>query len=95
VSLRKVSLSRGLGSEPIEFRASGSQNYSYTGGTLADNTIISATITVEELDKDLPENHSYQAQVASTAIMNWIRTRAISSILIKKGLFTRSHKMNT
>jgi hypothetical protein len=77
------------GPEPIEMRASGSQSYSYTGSNgLLEDTIITASVTIEELDKDLPEDHSFFAALGEVAIMNWVRTRALSSLMIKKGIFT-------
>lgn len=78
---------KSLDSDQIEFKAKGSQDWSYTG-PLNDNTIITSTITIEELDKDLPEDHNALASTGSAVIMNWIRTRALSSILIKNGLCT-------
>lgn len=76
--------------EPLEFKAKKTNFiWSYTETPLTDDTVITANIEIAELDKDLPENHNVLVEVGSTAVANWLRTRAISSLLIKKGIITQ------
>lgn len=75
--------------EDIEFNAKTVKSmWSYNAQVLTDTTPIDYSIEAIELDKDLPEDHNLMGQITSAVIMNWIRTRAISELLIKKGVFS-------
>lgn len=64
------------------------ETWSYTGTVLDENTTITYKIELVEHDKDLPEDWNMLAMQHHTNIMNWIRTRALSELLIEKGLIT-------
>ena len=65
-----------------------SSSWKYTGNILDDTTPIIYSIEILELDKDLPEEHNALLSVVETSIMNWIRTRSISELLIEKGIIS-------
>lgn len=62
--------------------------WSYKGNALDENTIITYKIELVEHDKDLPEEWNMFSGQLSVVIMNWIRTRALSELLVEKGLIT-------
>jgi hypothetical protein len=75
--------------EDIEFKAEKENRiFSYNGNGENDYTEYNYEIILIELDKDLPEEWNTMAAIYEQVIMNWIRTRAISSLLIDKGIFT-------
>lgn len=76
-------------SESVKFKAKKENStWSYNGQELNNATPINYYIVVVELDKDLPEDHNALVTMGSTVIMNWIRTRAISELLVEKGIIT-------
>jgi len=72
----------------IEFKAE-KNNYSWSfSEELNNNTIIHCDLSIIEHDKDLPEDWNVIVSIRDNIITNWVRTRALSEILIEKGLTT-------
>lgn len=64
-------------------------SWSYSGGTLNDETLIRYSLSLQEVDSDLPEAHNVVGELALTVMFNWIRTRAISELLVEKGIIEK------
>ena len=85
----KKSFKLKIPSRSLEIKAKSTNNtWMYQGGQLDENTKIQYSITISEIDSDLPENWNVLVAVGDTAIMNWIRTRALGELLEEKGIAT-------
>ena len=69
------------------------ESYSYTD-TENEYTIYKYAFDFLELDKDLPEEWNMNVGFTTTAVMNWIRIRALSNLLIEKGIITLNEYEN-
>lgn len=87
-NLKRISQIR-IDDDDIKIKAIGRvKASSYRDMQDKEKIIYSYSIEVEELDKDLPEEWSYFTASHEANVMNWIRMRALSSLLIEKGIIT-------
>ncbi len=63
---------------------------SYTDKINKQDIIYKVQINLVEIDKTQPQNTGFEifGNMAHSICMNWARTRALSELLIEKGLFT-------
>lgn len=54
-----------------------------------ETTKIPITLELVELDPELPEDHDIKNMLNAEVILNWIRTRATSELLVEKGIISK------
>lgn len=73
-------------SDQISIRAKvGTTSYSYNG-VLDDDTVITYSVTLTEVDPDLPESWSTETGLIVKAISNHAHIKALIELLLEKGI---------
>lgn len=68
--------------------------WSYEGNELNEKTDINYHIEVVEIDNEILEEHNALIGMRDEIIYNWSRVRAISELLIEKGIITEDEYTN-